>query len=143
MRTLLIAVILFSSTFLYSQTTTSKQTQIMKMMEMVGTKKLLDNMKVTLKQSYAQKFPDKDQHYWDEFFDGLSSDRLVSMIVPIYDKHFTEEDIKAMIAFYESPVGKKMIEKLPLIMQESMVAGQQWAEEIGQKVQEKQQSKKD
>jgi hypothetical protein len=40
--------------------------------------------------------------------------------VNIYDKHFTHEEIKDMIRFYESPTGKKMLEKNPEITQELM-----------------------
>ncbi|MBO9573962.1 MAG: DUF2059 domain-containing protein [Chitinophagaceae bacterium] len=137
MRIVFVLAILFCSTFSYSQATTPKQQQILKMIELTGTKKLLDGMKVTMKENYRKNFPDIDPKFWDDFFTELSSDNLVNMIVPIYDKHFTEEDIKGLVAFYESPLGKRMIEKLPLIMQESMAAGQQWGMELGKRVQAK------
>lgn len=38
----------------------------------------------------------------------------------IFDKHFTESEIKEWIAFYKSPVGKKMVELMPVMMSESM-----------------------
>jgi len=39
-----------------------------------------------------------------------------------------------MIAFYESEIGKKMVEKTPIIMQQSMQIGQQWGMEMGAKI---------
>lgn len=38
----------------------------------------------------------------------------------IYDKYYTDKEIKELIAFYKSPVGKKTIDLTPEIMQESM-----------------------
>ena len=34
-------------------------------------------------------------------------------MVRLYETHFTHSEIKDMIAFYESPTGKKMLEKTP------------------------------
>lgn len=63
-------------------------------------------------------------------------DQLVDLLVPVYQKQFTEEDVKAFLEFYQSPAGKKMVEKQPAIMQESMVIGQQWGMGVAQKIQE-------
>jgi hypothetical protein len=37
-------------------------------------------------------------------------------------EEYSKEDIKAMLAFYESPVGKKMSEKAPAIMEKSQAS---------------------
>ncbi|MEC4005907.1 DUF2059 domain-containing protein [Flavobacterium sp. SUN052] len=37
----------------------------------------------------------------------------------IYMEEYTKEDIKAMLAFYESPIGKKMAEKAEVVMKKS------------------------
>ena len=39
---------------------------------------------------------------------------------------YTKEDIKAMIAFYDSPVGKKITAKSGEVAKASMAAGQEW-----------------
>jgi hypothetical protein len=56
------------------------------------------------------------------------------MVVPIYDKHLSEQDIKSVIAFYETPAGKRFVKVLPQLTQESMVAGQKWGMALAQKV---------
>jgi hypothetical protein len=38
----------------------------------------------------------------------------------IYDKTYTHEEIKDINRFYESPTGKKMLAKMPELMNESM-----------------------
>jgi len=35
---------------------------------------------------------------------------------------------------YETPAGKRLVEKLPIVMQESMKAGEIWGQELGEKV---------
>ncbi len=47
---------------------------------------------------------------------------LVGLYVPAYDKHYTADDISALIAFYESPVGQKSLQLQTQITVESMQA---------------------
>jgi hypothetical protein len=42
------------------------------------------------------------------------------LFYPIYDKFYTEEDLRALTAFYKSPVGQKSLEIMPQLMAESM-----------------------
>ena len=60
---------------------------------------------------------------------------LAQMIVPVYDKHFTHEEVLEMLAFYQTDVGKKFVGKLPEIMAESSQMGQQWGMSIGPEIQ--------
>ena len=52
---------------------------------------------------------------------------LRQKMVEIQMKHFTHEEVKALLAFYDTPVGRKAISAMPLAAQEGAVAGQQWA----------------
>ena len=72
-----------------------------------------------------------------------ATDEMIELVVPIYDKYLTHDEIKIIITFYETPVGKKMIAVLPQIMQESMAAGQQWGKEIGERVVERRETRQD
>lgn len=55
---------------------------------------------------------------------------MINMIIPIYDSCFTEQDIQGLIAFYKSPLGKRLVEKLPVITQKSFDVGQVWGQKI-------------
>lgn len=57
---------------------------------------------------------------------------LYAAMATIYMEEFTHQEIKELIAFYETPVGKKMAEKSGELAQKGMTAGQAW----GMKVQE-------
>jgi hypothetical protein len=60
---------------------------------------------------------------------------LIELLVPVYQKHFTVEDLKNAIQMYETPIGKKISEKTPIIAQETMQASMQWGMELSQKMQ--------
>ncbi len=74
---------------------------------------------------------------WDDFMAEFDVNEFIEMIIPIYDKHFTHEEIKQLIAFYESPIGKKMIKVQPQLMMDSMAAGEEWGKKLIKRVKEK------
>ncbi len=67
--------------------------------------------------------------------------KLYDQLVPIYRKIFTHDEIKGLIKFYESPLGKSLTSKTPTITRQSMQIGQQWGMGIGAKIQAKVQEK--
>ncbi|MDQ0968188.1 hypothetical protein QFZ20_003591 [Flavobacterium sp. W4I14] len=132
--TLLLA---FVTTFSFSQETNSYQSSLTKLIQVSGSeaayKGVLDQMVSMFKQQQS-KVP---KEFWDEFAVEVNKnaiDRLINLVLPIYQKHLTEADLLGVIAFYETPAGKKFAEKTPLITQESMLAGQEWGKQIGQEV---------
>lgn len=56
---------------------------------------------------------------------------LTEEIIPLYDKYYTLEELKAINAFYQSPVGQKVLSTSPQIFQESVAIGQKWGEKMG------------
>lgn len=60
-------------------------------------------------------------------FIASSISELTALSIPSYQKHLDLYDLKQVIAFYKTPVGKKYAEKTPLIAQESLQISQQWA----------------
>jgi len=105
--------------------------QMVQMME--GLEK---QMRLGAEQGFKQKVPDatpeqlaKVDQIFNGIFEPLPIDEMVDAIVPIYQKHLTKTDLAAITAFYESPVGQKILKEMPAIMSEAMQAGG----EIGRK----------
>jgi hypothetical protein len=48
---------------------------------------------------------------WDEMLDSM---------IPVYQKHLTRGDVNAMVAFYSTPTGQKLLREMPQIMAEAM-----------------------
>ena len=69
-----------------------------------------------------------------EFTNDVMSS-LIEMLVPVYKKHFTEQDLEDAIELFKTPIGKKISEKSPIIAQESMQASMQWGMELSSKLQ--------
>jgi hypothetical protein len=59
-----------------------------------------------------------------EMMSVISVSEMMEGMVPIYQKHFSSEDVKAIIAFYESPAGKKMMDSSSAMMQEGGAVGE-------------------
>lgn len=55
---------------------------------------------------------------------------LLDYIVSIYDSHFTHQEIRDWLLFYESPLGKKINSNMPSVMEESNLAYQRWNRNI-------------
>jgi len=56
---------------------------------------------------------------------------LMDRVIPIYSKYYSQAEIRELLAFYQSPIGKKTIQVLPKVASESMVAGRQWGQSLG------------
>ena len=80
-------------------------------------------MGVTIKESDKEEFTK----------DVMGS--LIDLLVPVYKKHFSEQDLKDAIEMYKTPIGKKISEKTPIIAQETMQASMEWGMELSQKMQ--------
>jgi hypothetical protein len=52
----------------------------------------------------------------------LPVDQMLEAIIPIYQSHYTADEVEAIIAFQNSPVGKKMVNLQSTMMQESAQA---------------------
>ena len=62
---------------------------------------------------------------------------FVDLVIPVYDKYYSDADIKALIKFYQSDIGKKTIKVMPNLIGESMKIGQAWGQKLGPVIEER------
>jgi uncharacterized protein len=62
---------------------------------------------------------------------------LTDEVAKLYATHFTEQELKDMLAFYKSPTGQKMLTQQPLVINQSMKFAQNWANKLSEQVIEK------
>jgi len=110
---------------------------IFRLLELTGSAKIGIQVMSQMIASYKQAMPNVPDDFWTELMSEIDEKSLIDLIIPIYKKHYTPEDIKGIIAFYETPIGKKTISVLPKITEDSMLAGREWGLQIGAKVQDK------
>jgi uncharacterized protein len=68
----------------------------------------------------------------DEFHKAIPE--LIEPIIAIYDSNYSAEEVRQLLAFYESPIGRKLIQQMPQIMQQSLALGASWGQSIGERV---------
>lgn len=98
---------------------------VLKVIEMSGS---TAQMKLAKDQILKMIPADKQAAFQIEFDASLPA--LYDKLVKVYAETYTKEDIKAMIAFYETPVGKKMGEKAGEIAEKSQAAGMEWGQSL-------------
>jgi hypothetical protein len=122
----------------------TKEDRIRHMLELSKTREQGYQGALLMFEQFQKIATDVPEGFWDEILDILveNLDEFVEMLIPIYDRHFSAEDIEALIAFYESPVGQRYIEKQGTVQQEAMIAGQRWGEQMAEVVLERLESQK-
>jgi hypothetical protein len=83
---------------------------------------LMKDQIVQDKGSVPPEFNALMKKWMDDLRKGMPADEIIDAMIPAYQNHFTRGDIQAMNAFYSSPVGQKVLEQLPAVMQEGMQA---------------------
>ena len=113
-----------------------KKADIEKLLQVSESNSIVDQIINLMIPQYKQMVPSVPEEYWDKAAEKMKNSgfKLIAELVPIYDKYFTESEIKELIAFYESSVGKKMVKNQPLILQDSMEVGQKWGISIAQEI---------
>lgn len=160
----LLSVILFTTSLSFSQTAPAKTTvpsrttvtpatppsgstfkeTLKTMMEVTGSEATYKAVISQMVSTFKSQKPEVPAAVWNEFGEAFTkavSQDILDLLLPIYQKHFTEADLKAAIVFYESPAGQKMALASPLVMRESMEAGQQWGMKVGADIAKKLQEK--
>ncbi len=92
--------------------------------------------------SMQQAVPDAPAGFWSDFLKSAKPEELTNLLVGIYGKYLTQKDCEDLTTFYEGPLGKKLLNAQPAIMQESMAAGQAWGQKLAQDVMQRLQDQK-
>lgn len=70
------------------------------------------------KGALPPKFDATMKKAMDDLVKQMPIDDIVQAMIPAYQKHFTKTEIEAMNNFYSSPVGQKVLQELPAVIQE-------------------------
>ncbi len=110
----------------------TKEADIHSLMELVGARDAVqDGAKSAIEQSREKLLStvpnnDKGQAFVNAFAASygkkFDADLVTNQLVGIYDKHFTEDEIKGLLQFYGSPLGQKVAAEMPKITRELQAA---------------------
>lgn len=135
-RVATVSILMFSLFCIASYGQSNEYSQsLAKMQKLNGTMGTYD---VVFNQLKAMK-PNVNDSAWTavkkDVYD-VQIQKLNEQLVPVYQKHFSLEDINQLIAFYETPIGKKLATETPLITGESMQVSQQWGMALMKEIQD-------
>lgn len=125
MKKLLIAATLLLSVQFTSAQSTDFKKDVVEYIKLSGSVSQVTTVLEPIMEQMSQK--DKD---------GFKKDveailpNLYGKIADVMMKYYTHDDIKKMIEFYNSPIGKKIQEVTPKMTKEQMQAGQEWGMEL-------------
>lgn len=60
----------------------------------------------------------------DQVLKGVSVEGLIDDMIPVYQKHLNKSDVYAMVGFYSTPTGQKILKEMPAMTTEGMQAMQ-------------------
>ncbi|MCA0268048.1 MAG: DUF2059 domain-containing protein [Bacteroidetes bacterium] len=97
-----------------------------------------EQMLMNLRPVFDRAYPNVPARTMNELFDEMRTELgridMVALVGPIYERHFTQAEIRGLIAFYKTPLGQRTIEMMPVVTQESMAAGQEWGRVVGRQM---------
>ncbi len=108
--------------YAYEDIDRSKVSQIIKLVEVNGTQ-------ASMARNFAQVLSKVSKEEREKLEKMLNISEIVQKLVPVYDRYYSVEELDALIDFYKGPLGQKLIEVAPLLMQEAMVVSLQYFRE--------------
>lgn len=121
-----------------------KEADIRSLMELVGARDALQDFAVhgadQLRENLVASVPasDRGQQFVDAFVQDYKSkfnpDDATAQLVAIYDRHFSQDEIKELLQFYGSPLGQKFAAEMPRINSEMQAANRAFSTRIAKEV---------
>src|ERR1700686_4993612 len=122
----------------------AKETDIRSLMELVGARDALQDFAAhgadQLRENLLASIPsnDRGQQFVNAFVEGYKAkfnpEDATAELVTIYDRHFTQDEIKGLLQFYGSPLGQKFAAEMPKINGEMQAANRTFSMRIAKDV---------
>jgi uncharacterized protein len=109
-----------------------KEADIRALLELVGARDMVQEGVTSSSEQYREKLMatvpnnEKGQAFVNAFVTSyekkFDTEQVTEQLVGIYDKHFSEDEIKGLLQFYGSPLGQKVAAETPKISHEIQTA---------------------
>ena len=94
-----------------------EQAKILFLQQNPGLAKDLNEVALKMRAEYAPRLSELTKH-----------------VAELYVQRFTEVELKQLVTFYQSPIGKKFLTQQPRIVDSSMKYAQDWANKLSDQV---------
>ena len=110
------------------------------LLDITGAQKLGEQLVATFMQQFSQSIkasnpniPPRAMEIAVEVAQKMFADRypaLMPRLVAAYARILTPDDVRQMLAFYETPLGKRIVEITPTLSQAGSQAGSEWGQSM-------------
>lgn len=116
----------------------AKRADILHLLDLMGTKTAIARMGPTLMaqmEQFAHDAASSEQRTrliqatMARMQARINSGAFEDLYVSIYDKYFTADDIHQLIQFYESPIGRKLVDRQADVTKDAFAGSIQWIQE--------------
>lgn len=116
----------------------AKRADILHLLDLMGTKTAIARMGPTLMaqmEQFAHDAASNEQRTrlmqatMARMQARINSGAFEDLYVSIYDKYFTADDIHQLIQFYESPIGRKLVDRQADVTKDAFAGSIQWIQE--------------
>jgi uncharacterized protein len=59
---------------------------------------------------------------------------VINQVAVLYAQHFSEQELKDVVAFYKTPTGKKFVAEEPTVIEQSLATAQNWSQKLSEEV---------
>jgi hypothetical protein len=122
----------------------AKEADIRSLMELIGTRDAIQESTgkgiEQFRENLVATVPNNDRGqqfvntFVQEYQKKFNPDDVADQLVAIYDRHFTEDEIKGLLEFYGSPLGQKYAAEMSKISPEAQAVGRQVSTRVAKDV---------
>jgi hypothetical protein len=119
----------------------AKEADIRRLLELSGTQQMMlqtvSQMATTMKPLMTNALPPGDYReklvelFFAKFLSKDLTTGVLDLTVPLYAKYFTDAEIGELIAFYQSPVGRKLVSVNPQLLSDVQQGAMKLGQELG------------
>jgi len=82
---------------------------------------LTDEQRAKVRELASEGYKQFSHKFRERLPKVIDYDKYIRVSIhPLYDKHFTEQELADLIAFYKTPTGQKVVKEMPKLYDETM-----------------------
>ena len=105
-----------------------KRELALEVMALTGANDVGDGLATGLLSQMRPAYPTVPEEVWSQLEVSVSAKELIDLALPIYLRNFSEKELSQLVALYKSPLGRTIIERMPIVTYESNTALSKWNE---------------
>lgn len=117
------------------------EAEVKKLLLLMGTRETAQSLVAQMKKTFQKNMPLAPQSILQDFEKDANADAFLDELVPVYAERFSPDEIRQMIAFYDSPAGRKLTQSMPDLTRESLHVAQRWSNDLQQRLEMKMREK--